>query len=136
MTNNKHAFVSLLCLAILGSAGAIYVIARGGPEGLHRRGHTPPVSMSNDIVSRLTTKLSLTAEQQAEARKLVDAMQKEAVVVRADPKLTAEQKREKMRELMERARGDLKVNLRPDQVAQYDAIMAEMHGAGQSEKGH
>jgi hypothetical protein len=136
MNNKKKAFVSLLFLAILGSGGAIFVAARGGPEGLHHQGHRPTISASNDIVSRLTTRLGLTSAQQEAARQVSDAMQKKAVAIRADTKLTREQKREKGRELMEEARDGIRKSLTPDQAKRMDAILAEMHGAAEGQGGH
>ena len=132
---NNKILIAILGVAIAGSLIFAFTSC-GMVSHLDHKGKAPQVSMSNDLVSRLTQKLALTTDQQGQAREVVDGIQAKAAKIRADEKLTREQKLAKGQELMAEAHTNIAKFLSPEQVKKYDALVAEMHGAQQGEKGH
>lgn len=127
MKINVHSRVALLVLAACGATLGLTAAADTNPPPPPPPHHGPGGDHFNPErrLARLTERLNLTAEQQAQLRPIFAAQAEEMKKIDATP-LTADQRREKMRALHKEDRTKIAAILTPEQRAKF----AEGHPKG------
>jgi Spy/CpxP family protein refolding chaperone len=88
------------------------------PHRRHMRGY---------VLSDLTEKLALTADQQKQVGAIIDNGTSQSKQVRADDTLSKDDKRQKMMDIMKSTHDQIRAVLTPDQQTQFDALNAHGH---------
>ena len=100
--------------------------AGGGEGGHHHGGHKgggPGHGPNADkVLERLTTELSLTADQQAKIKPLLEAQQTQMQALHADTATADKDKREKFKQIHESTVSQINAVLTPDQQTKYAAL--------------
>jgi Spy/CpxP family protein refolding chaperone len=81
-----------------------------------------------DMMARLTSELSLTDDQQAKIKPLLDTFHSTMQANRADTTLTQQEKMAKNKEARESLNTQINAILTPDQQTKFAAMQAKMHG--------
>ncbi len=92
-----------------------------GPEGHPLAGHHR--GGGNPLLERLTTELSLTADQQAKVKPILEASHAQMQTIRQDVSLTKEDKMAKMKDARESMHSQINALLDPDQQTKYAAML-------------
>ncbi len=116
----SRSLVALALFAIAGSALGLAAADTNPPPPPHHRGHGHPGERFDPErrLARLTEKLGLTTEQQAQLRPIFATQAEEMKKIDATP-LTADQRREKMRALHKEDRARIAAILTPEQRAKF-----------------
>lgn len=97
---------------------------QGGPgEG---QGHRRGMPSAEDQVKNLTEKLSLTDDQQAKVKTIVEDAHSQMQKLRQDDSISREDKMAKMQSLHETASGKIRDILTADQQKKFDDMQKEM----------
>ena len=83
--------------------------------------------MRGYVLSDLTEKLTLTADQQKQVGAIIDNGTSQSKQVRADETLSKDDKRQKMMDIMKSTHDQIRALLTPDQQMQFDALNAHGH---------
>jgi protein CpxP len=75
-----------------------------------------------DMLARLTTELSLTDDQQAKVKAIVEDSRTKMQGLKGDTTLTDDQKKAKFKDIRDAQTAAIKAILTPDQVTKYDAL--------------
>lgn len=89
----------------------------GDGQPAHRR-HMRPAY----VLSELTERLSLTADQQKKVGAIIDDGAAQAKALRGDGSLSRDEKRQKMGAVMKATHDQIRAALTPDQQKQFDAL--------------
>jgi periplasmic protein CpxP/Spy len=81
----------------------------------------------DDQMKNLTSKLNLTADQQAKIKPILEDQHQQAQTTMNDTSLSADDRRSKMRSLHESSNAKIRDVLNDDQKKKYDAWQQEMH---------
>src|SRR5215475_4069400 len=81
----------------------------------------------DDQLKNLTSKLSLTADQQAKIKPILEDQQQQAQSAMSDASLSQDDRRSKMRSLHESSNAKIRDVLNDDQKKKFDAWQQEMH---------
>jgi Spy/CpxP family protein refolding chaperone len=79
-----------------------------------------------DPLERLTTALTLTDDQKAKIKPILDARQEKMKALKGDTTLTDEQKQAKRKEIFDAGNADIKALLTPDQVKKFEDLQQKM----------
>jgi|GraSoi2013_115cm_1033766.scaffolds.fasta_scaffold01613_6 protein CpxP len=96
----------------------------GAPQGQPTRQHAMPTV--DDQLKNLTDKLSLSADQQAKIKPILEDRQTQAQTVMSDNSLSQDDRRSKMRSLHESSSAKIRDVLNDDQKKKYDDWQQEM----------
>lgn len=138
--NSLFAIATLalgLCVA-LGTAFAQDAQEQSNPgsapaKGEHM-GHRQMPSV-DDQLKHMTKKLSLSDEQQAKLKPILEAQRTQMGQIRGDSSLSREDRFGKMKALRETTDNQIKGVLNEDQQKKFDKMRAEQHGWGQHRRG-
>jgi Spy/CpxP family protein refolding chaperone len=114
----SRSLVALVLVAVGGSALGLAAADTNPPPAPHHRGHPGERFDPERRLARLTEKLGLTTEQQAQLRPIFATQAEEMKKIDATP-LTADQRREKMRALHKEDRARIAAILTPEQRAKF-----------------
>lgn len=94
-----------------------------GRKGFNKPGHPGKAHRigPNEHLAKMTSCLGLSDEQQAKIKPILDEQYKQKQAVRADKKLTRDQRQTKMQELRVQLHDQVKPILTPEQLKQFDA---------------
>jgi Spy/CpxP family protein refolding chaperone len=82
--------------------------------------------MEGRQLEMLTKRLSLTTDQQAQVKAILDDSQKQMETLRNDTTTSREEKRPKMMQIRKGSEDKIRGTLTDDQKTKYDALLAEM----------
>jgi hypothetical protein len=94
-----------------------------GTEATPRRHHMRPAY----VLSDLTEKLALTADQQKQVGTIIDSGASQAKQLRGDDTLSKDDRHQKMMDIMKSMHDQIRAVLTPDQQTQFDALRG--HGS-------
>ena len=122
MKMHKFSLAAMLALGgLLACATLASAQNTNAPKSGVRRG--PPVQQR---VDRLANELKLTDDQKAKVTALLEDQNKQRSDNFSDPNLTQEQRREKMRGILDEEDKKMKEILTPEQQEQYQKMRAQM----------
>jgi Spy/CpxP family protein refolding chaperone len=76
-------------------------------------------------LERLTKELSLTPDQQAKIKPILEARRDKLKALRDDTSVTADQKKDKFKEVFESSNKEIEAVLTPDQVTKFEALQKD-----------
>jgi len=116
--------LALLAASLFAMAAGAQQNAPAQENGEHK--HSGQMRSSDDMVQDLTTKLNLTADQQAKIKKILDENHEQMRATMNDQSLSKEDKRAKMKSMHESIQAKVRDVLTDDQKPKFDAMMKDM----------
>lgn len=111
-------------------------------NGDHKQGNHmgPGMRSSDDLVKDLTTKLNLTADQQAKVKTILDENHQKMQATMKDESLSKEDKHAKMKAMHDSVHAQVRDILTDDQKPKFDAMVKDMennmHSQHSGDKDH
>ena len=129
MTTMKKHGLSVVRVALLAmctaALAAVPAMAQGGGGGGQGRGMNTQAQLD-----RMTTELSLSADQQTAIKAILDQNMKDMMAMRQDTSLSDDDRMAKQRAMREAQTVKIKAVLTDDQKTKYDAMMAAQRQRG------
>jgi len=94
----------------------------------HRMGHGPMMPSVDDQIKHLTKKLSLSDDQQAKLKPILEDQRKQMETIHNDSSLSREDRFSKMQALRQSSDTQIKSVLNEDQQKNFDKMREEQHG--------
>lgn len=122
-TIRKITLLAVCALAAAAFAQTAPPAQGASPEG---QGHRRGMPSADDQVKNLTEKLSLTDDQQAKAKTIIEDTHSQMQKLMQDDSMSRDDKMAKMRSLHETASGKIREILTADQQKKFDDMQKEM----------
>ena len=122
MKSNKLMAVAVLALS------ALFLLSQAALA------HTAKAKNGSRAMSRMTQELNLTADQQAKIKPIFASEHSQMRALKKDTSLTAQQRREKMKEIRQTADSQIKQVLTADQQTKWQQLRAEKRAAHKRNK--
>jgi len=126
----NHILTIIACgagLALSPSLHAQDAAPAPSTTGTDSGGHQWGGHRGGETIERLTTELSLTPDQQAKIKPILDQMHSDMQSLRSDTTATQEDKMTKMKAARDKANGEINDLLTADQQTKFAAMIAKMH---------
>ena len=133
--------ITLLAACLVSMAAGAQQNPPAQPGGDHKHGQMGP-GMGNvdDHVKELTTKLNLTADQQAKVKSILEETHQKMESTMKDESLSKDDKHARMKELHESVHSKVRDVLTDEQKPKFDAMVRDMeehmHSQHAGDKGH